>query len=168
MEEYLQVLLNIGAQISSANQTSGVLKNQKVNWRVVQGITTIMEMKMSSVIEHFDKVQDLMLGALMHKDQQVALAASEFWSGINNTKLDQSDELRVAKIQNSMEKILPALLECCVMQNVDRMGDMPTKESDIGHVEAKGVDDEDEEGDGSESDQDNYTTLRKSSAFTLQ
>lgn len=66
-----------------------------------------------------------------------------------------------------MGKILPALLECCVMQNVDRMGDMPTKEHDIAHVEAKGLEDDDEDGDGSESEQDNYTTLRKSSAFTL-
>jgi hypothetical protein len=74
-----------------------------------------MEMKMTIVIQNFDKVQELMLGALMHKDQQVALAASEFWSGINNTKLDENDELRVMKIQNSMEKVLPALLECCVM-----------------------------------------------------
>jgi len=48
------------------------------------------------------------------------------------------------------------------------MGDMPTKESDIAHVEAKGIEDDDDEGDGSESEQDNYTTLRKSSAFTLQ
>ena len=30
-----------------------------------------------------------------------------------------------------MEFILPALLESCMMQNADRMGDMPTKENDI-------------------------------------
>lgn len=68
-----------------------------------------------------------------------------------------------------MEKILPALLECCVMQNADRMGDMPTKESDISHVEAKNMENEnDDDEDDDEADQDNYTTLRKSSAFTLQ
>jgi hypothetical protein len=66
-----------------------------------------------------------------------------------------------------MEKILQALLECCVMADADRMCDMPTKENDIQHVDAKNLEDE-EDDDASESDQDNYTTLRKSSAFTLQ
>lgn len=169
MDQYLGVLLNIGAQIGEQNKTSGQLKNKQVNWRVVQGITQIMELKMNSVVQHFDRVCELMHGALMHKDQQVALAASEFWSGINNTKLDENDELRVKTIENSMEKILPALLECCVMQNADRMGDMPTKESDISHVDSKNIEEDDaEDGDGSDSEQDNYTTLRKSSAFTLQ
>jgi len=68
-----------------------------------------------------------------------------------------------------MEKILPALLECCTMQNVDRMGDMPTKEGDISHVEAKTTgDNEDDEDASNDSETDNYTTLRKSSAYTLQ
>ena len=31
----------------------------------------------------------------MHKDQQVALAASEFWSGIIQSKLEDNDEVRV-------------------------------------------------------------------------
>jgi len=110
----------------------------------------------------------MMLGALMYKDQYVALAASEFWSGVNNTKLDVNDEIRVQKIQASMEIVLPALLECCTMQNVDRMGEMNTKEADIGHVESKGVDGDEEDRESEESEQDNYTTLRKSSAFTLQ
>ena len=121
---------------------------------------------MEAVISQFEKVQNLMLSALMYKDQQVALAASEFWSGINNTKLEENDEVRVQKIQASMDKILPALLECCLMQNADRMGDMPTKESDIPHVDPKssGTEDDDDE----DPEADNYTTLRKSSAFTLQ
>jgi hypothetical protein len=97
----------------------------------------------------------------------VALAASEFWSGIIQNKLSVNDEVRVRKIEEQMEKILQALLECCVMADADRMCDMPTKENDIQHVEAKNLEDE-EDDDGSESDQDNYTTLRKSSAFTLQ
>lgn len=54
-----------------------------------------MELKMEAVIENFDRVKNLMHGALMHKDQQVALAGSEFWSGINNTKLEENDEVRV-------------------------------------------------------------------------
>lgn len=68
-----------------------------------------------------------------------------------------------------MEKILPTLLECCVMQDVDRMGDLPTKESDISHVEAKTVNEDDNDGESSNSgENDHYTTLRKSSAFALQ
>jgi hypothetical protein len=158
----------MGDKVNQSNQTQGKVNNLKVNWRVVQGITTIMELKMESVINQFDRVQNLMHGALMHKDQQVALAASEFWSGINNSKLEENDEIRVEKIQNCMEKILPALLECCAMQNIDRMQDMSTKENDISHVDSKTVDNDDDEHDSDESEQDNYTTLRKSSAFTLQ
>jgi hypothetical protein len=45
------------------------------------------------------------------------------------------------------------------------MGDVPTKEGDVAHVEAKGIDGDDE--DDEEGEVDNYTTLRKSSAFTL-
>lgn len=47
------------------------------------------------------------------------------------------------------------------------MGDMPTKENDISHVDAKTVDNEDDD-QSEDSEQDTYTTLRKSSAFTLQ
>ena len=67
-----------------------------------------------------------------------------------------------------MQPILVGLLECCVMSNADRINEMPTKESDIGPIEAKTIDNDEDEEDGSEVDQtDNYTTLRKSSAFTL-
>ncbi len=100
----------------------------------------------------------------------MALAASEFFSGILQNKLESNDELRVQTIQASMEKILQALLECCVMSDADRMGDMPTKEQDINSVDAKRLnecDDADEEV-SNESEEDNYTTLRKSCAFTLQ
>jgi hypothetical protein len=126
-----------------------------------------MELKMILIVERFEVVCELMLGALMHKDQQVALAASEFWSGIIQNKLDCNDEIRVRKIEEHMARILQALLECCVMSDADRMCDMPTKENDVQHVEAKNLED-DEDDEGSEGDQDNYTTLRKSSAFTLQ
>ena len=63
LDEYLEVLLNIGMQIINDHG-----KNQKVKWRIVQGITTIMEVKMVSIIAQFERVQDLMYGALMHKD----------------------------------------------------------------------------------------------------
>ena len=128
-----------------------------------------MELKLESIIEKFDVICQLMIGALMHKDQQVALAASEFWSGIIQNKMDQNDELRVQKIQNSMDKILQALLECCIMSEADKMGDLPTKDSDVQHIEGKTINEnEEDDDDNSQNDEDNYTTLRKSCAFTLQ
>jgi hypothetical protein len=66
-----------------------------------------------------------------------------------------------------MEKILPALLECCVMSNADRIGDMPTKDSDVAHVDGKHLENSDDDSNDNNTEQDNYTTLRKSSAFTL-
>ena len=72
----------------------------------------------------------------MHKDQQIALAASEFWRGIIQNKIgnQQDDELRIQKIQDNMEFILSALLECCIMSKIDQMNEMSTKEEDIGPV----------------------------------
>ena len=78
--------------------TSNQAANYKVKWRVVQGITSVMELNMELVISKFEAVCQLMHAALMHKDQQVALAASEFWSGILQNKLDQQDEIRVQNI----------------------------------------------------------------------
>ena len=54
------------------------------------------------------------------------------------------------------------------MSNADRLGDIPSKDSDVQHIEAKHLDNSDEESNESNNEQDNYTTLRKSSAFTLQ
>ena len=123
---------------------------------------------MPSIIKRFDHVCQLMHGALMHKDQQVALAASEFWSGILETTLENNDEQRVQKIQEAMDLILPALLECCVMTDADRMADVnnPSKDSDT--VDPKQIENEEDEDNNSENQDESYTTLRKSSAFTLQ
>lgn len=123
---------------------------------------------MPSIIKRFDHVCQLMHGALMHKDQQVALAASEFWSGILETTLENNDEQRVLKIQEAMDLILPALLECCVMTDADRMADVnnPSKDSDT--VDPKQIENEEDEDNNSENQDESYTTLRKSSAFTLQ
>ena len=73
--EYLQVLLDIGQKIQSdlaAQQVQPAAQNQpnyrKVKWRIVQGITTIMDLRINLIIEHFDTICEFMLGALMHKD----------------------------------------------------------------------------------------------------
>ena len=68
-----------------------------------------------------------------------------------------------------MDRILQALLECCIMSEADKMGDLPTKDSDVQHIEAKTINEnEEDDDDNSQNDEDNYTTLRKSCAFTLQ
>ena len=67
-----------------------------------------------------------------------------------------------------MELILPALLECCIMSKIDKMNEMSFKEADIEPVEQKLLKDQEDLPDDDEDNQeDNYTTLRKSSAFTL-
>jgi|TARA_B110000285_G_C15077932_1_gene591822 hypothetical protein len=54
------------------------------------------------------------------------------------------------------------------MSEADRMGDMPTRDTDIGQVEAKTLNENDDDDDDDEdNDGDNYTTLRKSCAFTI-
>lgn len=133
---------------------------------------------MNLIIEHFDTICEFMLGALMHKDQQVALAASDFFNGIIHPKMEEdnttvddnkNEALRMQKIEKHMERILSALLECCIMSNADRMNDISTKQNDVLPVESssKFKDDENED-DEEDSEENSFTTLRKSSAFALQ
>ena len=115
-----------------------------------------------------------MIGAPLHKDQQVALAASEFWSGIiQNKSEDETAEaaLYSQKIEASLMHVLPPLLECCVMTKADRIADIPTKAEDQQTFEEKqmaNILDEDETAKEEEDDEETYMTLRKSCAFTLQ
>jgi len=138
-----------------------------------------MDLRLDLIIEHFDTVCELMLGALMHKDQQVALAASDFFSGIIQSKEgedattvggDEVDDLRLQKLEKHLERILSALLECCIMSNADRMNDMTTKANDVAPVESSSKFNEEENDDDDENteEENTFTTLRKSSAFALQ
>lgn len=138
-----------------------------------------MDLKFNLIIENFDTICEFMLEALMHKDQQVALAASDFFIGIihpkmeeDNTTIDdnKNEALRLQKIEKHMERILAALLECCIMSNADRMNEMSTKQNDVLPVESssKFKDDENEDDEEEESEENSFTTLRKSSAFALQ
>lgn len=61
-----------------------------------------------------------------------------------STRLDTHDEIRVQKIEFHLEQIIQALLECCIMADADRMADLPTKESDVGPVEAKNIESEED------------------------
>jgi hypothetical protein len=66
MADYFHVLLNLGAQLY---QDGASFQNQKVKWRVVQGLTTIMELNIQLVVDNFETVCELMIRALMLKDQ---------------------------------------------------------------------------------------------------
>lgn len=93
--EYFGVLLNIGNQINAAGG-QGYLKPR---WRIIQGVTTIMELRLELIVQHFEQVCQLMVGALLLKDQQVALAATEFWSGIISKKDDIDTDEYEKRIQ---------------------------------------------------------------------
>ena len=90
----------------------------------------------------------------------------------DNTTIDdnKNEALRLQKIEKHMERILAALLECCIMSNADRMNEMSTKQNDVLPVESssKFKDDENEDDEEEESEENSFTTLRKSSAFALQ
>lgn len=62
---------------------------------------------------------------------------------------------------------MPTLLECCIFTEADRSSLIPSKESDIVGVKRKNSLDEDNE-DIESGDTDTFTTLRKSSAFTIE
>lgn len=108
----------------------------------------------------------------------MALAASDFFNGIIHPKMEEdnttvddnkNEALRMQKIEKHMERILSALLECCIMSNADRMNEISTKQNDVLPVESssKFKDDENED-DEEDSEENSFTTLRKSSAFALQ
>jgi hypothetical protein len=54
----------------------------QVRWRIVQGITNIMDQRVDLIIPHISTVLEFMTNALKEKDQKLALAATEFFSGI--------------------------------------------------------------------------------------
>lgn len=111
-----------------------------------------------------------MINALKEKDQKVALAASEFWSGIVSVK-SKTEELKISTIRNILTVLLPCLLDCCRFTETDRLNMVPSKESDINtdDKDTKQItEDEEEEEDYEIGENENFTTLRKSSAFTLE
>jgi len=70
MGDYLNVLLDIGSKVMvQNNKTSNSPSNMKVKWRVIQGITSVMEQNIDLIIAKFQDVCQLMHIALMHKDQ---------------------------------------------------------------------------------------------------
>jgi hypothetical protein len=60
-----------------------------------------------------------MINSLKEKDQKVALAASEFWSGIVSVK-SKVEEAKIQTIRSILPVLLPCLLECCRFTETDR------------------------------------------------
>lgn len=48
----------------------------------MQGVSTVLEFQPEVVIRHLPNVMSLMYNALLERDQQLGLAACEFWSGL--------------------------------------------------------------------------------------
>lgn len=109
-----------------------------------------------------------MINALKEKDQRVALAASEFWSGLVSVKSKTNEDMKMSMIRNILPSLLPCLLDCSRFTDNDRMQLMPSKEADIGVTEKSSIREGDEEKDYEVEENENFTTLRKSSAFTIE
>ena len=116
-EKYLEVLLKTASDPSV-----------EVRKRSVQGITTILDFRLELVVKHAQEVLDVMVNWLNEKDQDVGLAAAEFWSGIaiNRGEEDEVDEKRIEIINKYLPVLTPILLECCRFGEADQIAAMPT------------------------------------------
>lgn len=113
--------------------------SQQVRWRIVQGINAVMELRIDIIMSIFEEVANLMIKALMENDQKVALAATEFWSGmlLNHCEDPQQEKLKVRLIHERLPVLMLELLKCCKYTDHDRMANQPSKDSDIGFDERR-------------------------------
>jgi hypothetical protein len=83
----------------------------------------MMDQKVEFVIPHLQKILDFMTNALKEKDQKVALAATEFYSGILNVvAIDiKHSRLIAEKIWDRLPDLCPLLLDCCKFTEFDRL-----------------------------------------------
>jgi len=81
-----------------------------------------------------------MINSLKEKDQKVALAATEFWSGIVSLRSlePQQEEFKIQSIFQKLPVLMGALFECCRFTDFDRMAMMPSKESDAAYEPKRG------------------------------
>lgn len=68
-----------------------------VKWRIVQGFNAILELKVGIILQLFDQVSELTIAALGERDQKIALAATEFWSGIVLDRCETPEEEQAKK-----------------------------------------------------------------------
>jgi len=101
---------------------------EQVRWRIVQGLTTVMELIPHYIIPNFERIAEIMLQALKEKTQKVSLAASEFWSGLVSVDFKELEEKKVQCLRNVLPVLCPTLLECCEFQEADQTNLMTSKD----------------------------------------
>ena len=86
--------------------------SQQVRWRIVQGINAVMELRLDIIMGIFEEVANLMINALTESDQKVALAATEFWSGVifNHCEDQQKEDFKIKSIHQKLPQLMVALL----------------------------------------------------------
>jgi hypothetical protein len=82
----------------------------------------MMDQNVESVIPHLQKILEFMSNALKENDQKVALAATEFWSGILHVVASdiKYSEFVAEKIWKLLPDLCPLLLDCCKFTEFDR------------------------------------------------
>lgn len=112
----------------------------------------MMDQRVDIILTHFTAVYDIMANALKEKDQKLALAATEFWSGIIQAVRDDAMDFVVQRVCSKLPELCPLLLDCARYTDYDR--------------QLLAVHEEEQEEEDFENN--NITTLRKSSAFTIE
>lgn len=121
----------------------------------------MMDHRVDLILLDFQLILDIMTNALKENDQKLALAATEFWSGIFQAVRGdvKNEEFVIKTICYKLPELCPLLLDCCKFTEYDRQM-LPTTSGTNGTVPEEQQEDEDYES--------SFTTLRKSSAFTME
>ena len=164
-EDYLQLLLKTAMEGSV-----------EVRKRSVQGITTILDFRLELVVKHYEAVFEVLIACLNERDQEIALAAAEFWSGLAiNQMEDDEGEYHRREIINKVLPILgPILLESCRYAKADQIASLPSNKNDLNiykdkYYETEGVgEDVDDDEDDEYGQLESMGTLRRASAFAFE
>lgn len=158
-EGYLQILLEI------MKEDSEILKK-----RSIQGLTNILDFRMELALTYYEPLFEAMLEALKTRDQAVAMAAAEFWSGlaINRLPDEEEDLKRVELVKKVIEHIGPILLECCRFTEADRIASLPFNNEDAGVYDEDFYDQDEEEQAEEYAQMEGLSTLRRASAFAFE
>jgi hypothetical protein len=74
------------------------------------------------MLAHLPSILDFMTNALKEKDQKVALAATEFWSGIMQVVINdiKHSKMVTERVWLRLPELCPLLLDCCKFTEFDR------------------------------------------------
>ncbi len=84
-----------------------------------------MDQRVDLIIPHISTVLDFMINALKEKDQKLALAATEFFSGVVQVVAgdEKMSQFVVMKIYHRLPEVCPLLLDCCKFTELDKLMD---------------------------------------------